>query len=149
MEEKRLERISDNQIILKEGDPCSKIYKILSGEVAIYSKYGCDEEFLHGVLSKGKYIGLESFFTDKLNDYSFVTVGECLVMRVNLDEFEEFVRTNTANAIEIMKVLAESNNRLNTHLNMINEELLGKIKDNKGKVIDLRKKLLESKYKLY
>lgn len=145
----RMTHIQDETVLVKEGDTCFEVFKIVSGKVAVYTGFGEKEEYLIGILPQGKFIGLESFFSGKPCQYTYITVTDSLLMRVDKDEIESFVRTNSGNAIEMLKALAESNYRLNVHVDMLNEELIEKIDMNKGQKIDLKRKLLESRYKLH
>lgn len=114
---------SDNEVMLKEGEICGEMFKIISGSAALYLHFGEENEYLIGILTEGKCFGEVSLLAEKPSPYTVVAVDDVMVMRITAEQFEGFVRDNTRNAVDIMKNMASRIFMLNTNLNMISEEL--------------------------
>ena len=53
-----------DEMILKEGEVNDSMFKILSGSVAVFNRYGEKEEHLIGIYSKGRCFGELNVFSD-------------------------------------------------------------------------------------
>ena len=113
----------ENDVMLREGDTCGEMFKILSGNAALYLRYGEENEYLIGVLSEGKCFGEVSLLAGKPSPYTVVALGDVMAMRVTAEQFEGFVRDNTRNAVDIMKNMASRIVMLNMNLNLLANEL--------------------------
>lgn len=54
-----------DQIIMREGELCDAMYKILSGSVAVYIRYKEADERLIGIYSKGRCFGEMNVLADQ------------------------------------------------------------------------------------
>ena len=54
-----------DEIIMREGQRCDAMYKILSGSVVIYMRYGEEDEHIIGVYSKSKCFGEMNVFSEQ------------------------------------------------------------------------------------
>lgn len=145
----KMQVIPDNTVIVKEGEENTVLYKIVSGKAAVYLNYGTDEEYLIGILSDGRYFGEVEFLMEQKSMYSIVALSEMVVMKITKEEFENFVRNNAANAIDIMKAMAREIVMLQKHMDMVIKEvteLISQVESihdakNEAKLIDIREKL--------
>ena len=113
----------EDEIILKQGDPDKSLYKILSGQVAIYINYGKDDEYLVGIQSFPSCFGEMTILSDQPSFYTVVAFTEAKILCVPEENFEEFIQKNPANAISIMKTMAKNISLLNMNIKMLNEEI--------------------------
>ena len=60
----RMQTFHAEEMILKEGEESDSMYKILSGSVAVFNRYGEKEEHLIGIYSKGRCFGELNVFSD-------------------------------------------------------------------------------------
>ena len=114
---------SDNEVMLREGDTGGEMLKIISGKAALYLHFGEENEYFIGVLSAGKCFGDVSLLAGKPSPYTVVAVGEVMIMRIQAEQFEGFVRDNAKNAVDIMKNMASRIVMLNANLNLVANEL--------------------------
>ena len=106
-----------DDIIIKEGEIYEEMYKIISGSVAVYLRYGEKEEHLIGIYSKSKCFGETHVLSSQPSIYTVVAYDEVLLMRITKDSLEEFVRNNPRNAIDIMRNMVHTNMPVSyTHL---------------------------------
>ena len=119
---------SEDEVILREGESCGEMFKIISGNAALYLHYGEENEYFIGVLSEGKCFGEVSLLAGKPSPYTVTAVDNVMVMRVSAEQFEGFIRDNTRNAVDIMKNMASRIVMLNANLDMISEELSDSLK---------------------
>ena len=92
-------RCNEDDIILREGETNSEMYKIVSGRAVCYLGYETDEEYLVGTLKEGQCFGEFSLLTGKPGIYTVVAYTDMLLMRITQDEFTRFVSMNADNAI--------------------------------------------------
>ncbi len=123
MEESRLLKFKDDEIILYQGQKTQEMYKILMGKAALYLNYGKEDEYLIGVLSEQRCFGEVSVLCDQPSVYTVVSIGEVLLLRITEDYFEEFIKNNPNNVVGIMKNLANTLVTLSFNLNMLAKEM--------------------------
>lgn len=98
----------EEEIILKEGEVCDEMYKILSGSVIVYLHYGEKDEHVVGVFSKGRCFGEWNVLSDQASIYTYVAYDKVLLMRITKDSLEDFIKNNPKNAIDIMQNMTQS-----------------------------------------
>ena len=113
----------EDEIILKQADPDKSLYKILSGQVAVYINYGKEDEYLVGIQSFPSCFGEMTILSDQPSFYTVVALTEAKILCVPEDSFEGFIQSNPANAISIMKTMAKNISLLNMNIKMLNEEI--------------------------
>ena len=118
-----MQLFGDNEVMIREGDTRNEMYKIISGKAALYLHFGEENEYFIGVLSEGKCFGDVSLLAGKPSPYTVVAVGEVMIMRIQAEQFEGFVRDNAKNAVDIMKNMASRIVMLNANLNLVANEL--------------------------
>lgn len=140
-------KYNDSDVVFYEGTKNDCLYKVLSGSFALYINYGQEDEFLVGVVSKGKCFGEIGFLTDENSPYTVVANEESLVLSVEMDRFNEFIINNPANVVDIMKSMGAQTRLYQKHVEMLMDELI----DKKEKDV-YRNKLLQeqlSKYRTF
>ena len=96
---------------------------ILSGSFACYMNYGSENEFLIGILTKGKCFGEIGFLAEEPSPYTYVANEDALVMEVKKKDFQSFVAQNPKNAVDIMMSMSKQVNLLQRHLGMVLGEM--------------------------
>jgi len=82
-----------DEVILKEGETCDAMYKILSGSAIVYVRYGEKDEHVVGIYSKPRCFGEWNLFTGEPSAYTVAAYNQVLPMRVEKDILEDFVKT--------------------------------------------------------
>lgn len=113
----------EDQIILKQGDPDKSLYKILSGQVAVYINYEKDDEYLVGIQTYPNCFGEMTILSGQPSFYTVVALTDTKILCVPEENFESFIQSNPANAISIMKTMAKNISLLNMNIKMLNEEI--------------------------
>ena len=120
----------EDEIILKQGDPDKSLYKILSGQVAVYINYEKEDEYLVGIQTFPSCFGEMTILSGQPSFYTVVALTETKILCVPEENFEGFIQNNPANAISIMKTMAKNISLLNMNIKMLNEELAYNSADN-------------------
>lgn len=130
-----------DDIILKEGKTYEEMYKIISGSVAVYIRYGEKEEHLIGIYSKSKCFGETNVLSSQPSIYTVVAYGEVCLMRITKDSLEEFIRRNPRNAIDIMQNMVHTNMLMQKNINLLLDDLYEKQDINKKRTEDIKNKI--------
>ena len=115
-------RCSEDDVILREGELNTEMYKILAGKAVMYFGYGTDDEYAAGTLKEGQCFGEYSLLTEKPGIYTVVAFTDMLLMRIGRDEFSGFVEMNAANSVEIMRNMAKMISVLRANIDMLRGE---------------------------
>ena len=115
-------RVSEDEVILREGETNTEMYKIVSGRAVCYLGYGTDDEYVIGTLKDGQCFGEYSLLTGKPGIYTVVAFSDVLLMRIDSDEFSRFIEMNADNAVGIMRNMASMINVLKVNIDMLREE---------------------------
>ena len=116
-------RVSADEIIQREGESGSEMYKIVSGKAICYLNYGTENEYVIGTFKEGACFGEYQLLTGKPALYTVIAFSDMLLLRISRDEFRKFIEMNAANAIDIMRVQAKMINAMKVHLDMLIGEL--------------------------
>ena len=116
-------RVSADEIIQREGEISSDMYKIISGKAICYLNYGTENEYVIGTFKEGASFGEYQLLTGKPALCTMVAFTDMLLLRIGRDEFRKFIEMNAANAIDIMRVQAKMISALRFHLDMLIDEL--------------------------
>ena len=114
----------ENEIIIVEGTVNKQMYKIVSGQAAVYIDHGKDTEYFVGVLSDGRCFGETGLLTGKPSPFSVVAETDIMLLGINAGDFEAFISEEPRNAAEIMKNLARTVVTMSANVNMLKEEML-------------------------
>ncbi len=115
-------RFSADEVILKEGETNTDVYKIISGRAVCYLNQGKEDELVVGGLKEENTFGEYSVLTGEPEIYSVVAFSEVLLLRISRSEFEQFITMNAANSLEIMTNMAKMLKVLKTNIGMISSE---------------------------
>jgi CRP-like cAMP-binding protein len=140
--ERNIITISAEKIILKEGDTDYDMYKILKGNVELYSGYGTEYESLLGIIGPGACFGEFGLLLHKPAPYTAIAYSDIIVYKVSEEKIGEFIRDNQTNVLQMMKSMANSMMTMQTHINQLNEELDEKNKINK-RIVGRNKEMLK------
>ena len=119
---KRFVKFSADDVILREGEENSEMYKIISGRALCYFDYETDDEYLVGTLNENRTFGEFSLLTGKPGIYTVVAFTDVLVLRIGQGEFAKFIEMNAANAEEIMQNMARMINVLKVNIDLLRSE---------------------------
>ena len=127
-----LKQYVENQIILKEDDKDTSLYKVVSGHVEVYTGYGSKREHLIGILSEGSYFGEIGAFTDYPSIYTVVAYDDCVVMGIEKEKLEEYAGLNHMDMLRIMTNMANTMVNLKTDISLLMEDLSAVMDDNRS-----------------
>ena len=82
----------EDEIILRQGELNRNLYKVLSGNVALYINYGEPEEYLVGLLGFPNCFGEMTILSHQPSYYTVVALEKTAVLRVPETNFEAFIQ---------------------------------------------------------
>lgn len=112
----------EDDIILKEKAESRFMYLILQGEVALYSGYQTKEEYLFGLVGKGKTFGEIGLLNHENSIYTAVAVTNVKVAVFSEFELGSFIRNYPDQALGVMRSVARMNKVFKMNLKMVMEE---------------------------
>lgn len=121
--ESKMIRFAEDQIILEQGSTEKVLYKIIHGKVIVYLNYGQEDEYIVGILPEQRCFGEFTILCGQPSIYTVVAYSDVLLLRILEDDFDDFIRNNSGNAIGIMRNLANTLVTLSFNINLILEEL--------------------------
>lgn len=123
-------KFEEEEIIIQEGKSYDEMYKIISGSVAVYTRYGEEDEHLLGIYSKSRCFGEMNVFSEQPCIYTVVAYNEVLLMRITKDSLEEFIRRYPGNAIDIMRNMMRTFELMQKNIDLLLDEVYDKEKQN-------------------
>ena len=127
MDEKSLKpnmiTFKEDDILIEEGVVYNEMFKIVSGKAALYTNFKKKNEYLIGIISENSCFGEIYMFTKTPNLYTVVAISDVLVMRISFDRFEDFIKNNSMNALQIMTNMAKQNLSLRKNIELLFDEL--------------------------
>ena len=141
-----LKRYEENDIILREGDTDTNLYKVLSGNVEVYSGFGTDRENILGILSEGDYFGEMGLLTGAPAIYTVIAYNNPLVLSVEKDNLLSYVKQNYSDLIAIMENMARSMLNMKKNIDLLTNDAAFLLKDRKDtkKAQELKQRITES-----
>ena len=141
-----LKRYEENDIILREGDTDTNLYKVLSGNVEVYSGFGTDRENILGILSKGDYFGEMGLLTGAPAIYTVIAYNNPLVLSVEKDDLLSYVKQNYSDLIAIMENMARSMLNMKKNIDLLTNDAAFLLKDRQDtkKAQELKQRITES-----
>ena len=79
MEDAKMKVFCEDEIIIREGEVYHEMYKIVSGSVAVYLRYGEKDEHLIGIISKSKCFGEMHVLSEQPSIYTVIEIGRAHV----------------------------------------------------------------------
>ena len=129
MDRTNIATFREDEVIITEGKTNAEMYKIVSGQAAIYFDYGKETEYLVGVLTDGRCFGEIGLLTGKPSPFSVVAVTDIMLLGIGADDFEGFITEEPKNATDIMKNLAGTVVTMGANVNMLKDEMLQAFSD--------------------
>ena len=141
-----LKRYEENDIILREGDTDTNLYKVLSGNVEVYSGFGTDRENILGILSEGDYFGEMGLLTGAPAIYTVIAYNTPLVLSVEKDDLLSYVKQNYSDLIAIMENMARSMLNMKKNIDLLTNDAAFLLKDRQDtkKAQELKQRITES-----
>ena len=136
---------SADEIILREGEHSSDMYKILKGNVELYLSYGTENEVLLGIMRPGQCFGEFGLLLQMPAPYTAVAYSDLILYRVVEGKINEFIRDNQTNILQIMRSMANTMTVMQNHINQLSAELDEKNRINK-QIIAANKEMLKRYY---
>lgn len=140
----RMRQVKDGEIVVREGEQNNEMYKIISGKAAVYINYGKEDEYLLGIISEQRCFGETAILCKKPGMYTVEAISDMLLMRISEDEFEDFIKNNSNNAMDIIKNLAGEVVNLKCNLDMILQEISEKNTGEKINILELKQRMYHS-----
>lgn len=132
-----------DDIILREGSVSNEMFKILSGSVVVYMRYGEREEHVIGIYSKSGCFGEMSLLTGLPSSYTVVAYDDVVLMRVAKESLEDFVRNNPRNAIDIMQNMAQTFGVMQKNIDLLLDDLYEKQDVNRRRTEEIKRKIMQ------
>ena len=141
-----LKDVKENNVILREGEDDSKMYKVVSGKVEVYVGYQTESETIMGILSEGQYFGELGAFTDEPSIYTVVAYNDCLILEIERHELDVFAKNNYRDLLAIMTNMSKSMIFLKANIDLLNQDILALINDreNEKKAKEIRNRIISS-----
>lgn len=143
MEQAKMRKFWAGDIIMREGETYDEMYKVVSGSVEVYIRYGEKDEHLIGIYSKSKCFGELNVLSDQAAIYTVVAFDEVLLMRITKEYLEEFIRNNPRNAIDIMKNMVHTTAVMQKNISLLLDDLYDKNDSNKRRTEEIRQKIMQ------
>lgn len=132
-----------DEIIMREGKRCDAMYKILSGSVVIYMRYGEKDEHIVGVYSKSRCFGEMNVFSEQPCIYTAVAYDDVLLMKITKDSVERFVVNYPRNAVDMMRSMAQSFHVMQKNVELLLDDIYEKDHTNRKRTKELRDKIMQ------
>jgi CRP-like cAMP-binding protein len=94
-------------IIFRQNTPVSHVLYIKSGLVKIYKEGRNRKNFILKIASSGEFIGLMSFFSNSINQFSASAIGLTAIGYVDKNSFNNLIKKNGAFANGVIRSLSE------------------------------------------
>lgn len=130
------------EVIIQEGRSYDEMYKIVSGSVAVYMRYGEEDEHLLGIYSKSRCFGEINVLSEQPSIYTVVAYNEVLLMRITRDSLEEFIRNYPGNAIDIMRNMVQTFGFMQKNIELLLNEIYEKRDVNQKRTEELKNKIM-------
>lgn len=140
----KLKNFKEDEIIVREGQVTKEMYKILSGKVAAYINYGEEKECLLGIFDKHRTFGESGMLCERACMYTVVALEETLIMRVSMEEFDDFINNNTQNARNVIKNLAREVAVMRCNVDMMLKDFEKNEQGESMNMLELREKMRQS-----
>lgn len=106
MSQASVRNVQPKQVIFYEGDTDRHLYKVISGRIAFYARYGMPGERLIGITAAPHYFGAMTALSGAPATYTAVAVENATVLQLPESELETLPKSDPAGAVTIMKNIA-------------------------------------------
>jgi len=123
-------RFQDQEIILNEGTFTSHIIYLKSGLVKEFQKRNNKQEHIIQILKSHTYLGLQSIFGDKTNQYSYAALTDVTVCYINDQLFKSLLSQNSKFSYQILEIVCRDTlNNYHRFINLQQKNISGKLAD--------------------
>ncbi len=147
MDKQRMQTFRADEVIMREGEVCDAMYKILSGSVAVYVRYGEEDEHLIGIYSKSSCFGEMNVLSEQPGAYTVIAYDDVLLVRITKDFLEDFIRSNPRNAVDIMRNMGHTITVMQKNIDLLLDDLNEKQDLNRRRTQELRDKISQYRMK--
>ncbi|MEZ3463903.1 MAG: cyclic nucleotide-binding domain-containing protein [Lachnospiraceae bacterium] len=147
MDKQRMQTFRADEVIMREGEVCDAMYKILSGSVAVYVRYGEEDEHLIGIYSKSRCFGEMNVLSEQPGAYTVIAYDDVLLVRITKDFLEDFIRNNPRNAVDIMRNMGHTITVMQKNIDLLLDDLNEKQDLNRRRTQELRDKISQYRMK--
>ena len=124
-----LKKVSEDEVILREDEQTSRMYKIVSGKAVVYIGYGTDLETVVGILSEGAYFGELGVLTDSPSIYTVVAYCDSLILEIEKEEMDNYAKLNYRDLLAIMSHMAGSMVVLKKNVELLTKDIEALMED--------------------
>ncbi len=135
-------KYSPDDVIMREGESSTDMFKILSGNAEVYLSYGTENETLLGILKKDSCFGEFGLLLHEKSPYTVIAYSDLLLYRVTEDKIDEFIRENYVNVLHMMRSMAKTMLMQQSHISQLSRELDEKNRINK-RIVGKNKEMLK------
>ena len=147
MDKQRMQTFRADEVIMREGEVCDAMYKILSGSVAVYVRYGEEDEHLIGIYSKSRCFGEMNVLSEQPGAYTVIAYDDVLLVRITKDFLEDFIRNKPRNAVDIMRNMGHTITVMQKNIDLLLDDLNEKQDLNRRRTQELRDKISQYRMK--
>ena len=140
MDKQRMLTFRADEVIMREGE-------ILSGSVAVYVRYGEEDEHLIGIYSKSRCFGEMNVLSEQPGAYTVIAYDDVLLVRITKDFLEDFIRNNPRNAVDIMRNMGHTITVMQKNIDLLLDDLNEKQDLNRRRTQELRDKISQYRMK--
>ncbi|MCR5746864.1 MAG: cyclic nucleotide-binding domain-containing protein, partial [Lachnospiraceae bacterium] len=123
MSDAKIMKFQEGSVILREGETCGVMYKILKGHAEIYLEYGTEKETIVGIIGEQKCFGEFGLLLKKPEIYTVVAYSDLLVMKFTEKNVGEFIKDNRKNVLDMMTNMANTIMIMRLQMDLMQDEL--------------------------
>lgn len=124
-------KFSKGDIIASEGTSVDHIAYLRRGLVKEYGTVDHFEQYILQVIKPHSYLGIQSIFENRINQYSYVALTDVTICYVKLPVFIELLKENGRFSYEILSSICNEN------LNNYHRFIVQHQKNSRGKLADV------------
>jgi len=122
MDHAKVGKYQKGEIIVQQGKAQRALYKILSGDVALYVNHGTPNEYFAGTLSAPQCFGEMMVLVGQPSQYTVLAQSDAAVLCVPEEALLPFIQNDAQDALVIMKTLARNLTLTNVNFNILLNE---------------------------
>lgn len=138
-----MQKFNADAVIMREGERCGAMYKVLSGSVVLYMRYGEQNEHIVGIYSKQRCFGELNLFSEQPCIYTAVAYDDVLLMKITKDSVEQFIVNNPRNAVDIMTSMVQSFHVMQKNVELLLDDVYAKDRNDRKRTTELKDKIMQ------
>ena len=111
-------------VLFQEGEVNMDMYKIVFGNVELYTGYGTEKESILGIVGKGRFIGEMGLLAQKPSPYTVVAYKDVTLIRIQMGDIDDYIAHNYHDILELMKQMAETTYKLKYSMDMLVDDVI-------------------------